>query len=337
MSTSQLRGTDRGGVVLFCLPCAGGDASMYRPWGADAPDPLHVVPLQLPGRGILIGESLLTDLQGALEYLGGQVARQRQGRPYAIFGHSLGAGLAFWLTSRLAASHPPPPLHLFLSAFSPDHESRQVLWPNEMSRNELRKIVCELGGTPRELLEDDEYVDSILLPQLEADLAILADLRQREWPMLNVPTTVLAGESDRSVPLQELPSWAAHTRRDCRVVTYPGSHFYLLDERQAILREIASTLEIEAARGKVRENRMAEIQSPEEWTERLVTIFSEVLDCPASANVDFYEQGGNSISAGKIVSRARSEAELPLTMRDVFAARTPKAIVESVLARKGAF
>src|SRR5688572_9848315 len=85
---------------LYCLPYAGSSASVYVRWKRRLPAWIEVVPVELPGRGRRIGEPLQTTVAGVLDRIASDV-RPEPGQPFALFGHSLGAILAFELAHRL--------------------------------------------------------------------------------------------------------------------------------------------------------------------------------------------------------------------------------------------
>src|ERR1700720_4333094 len=98
---------------LFCLPFAGGGASVYRSWGSQLPSSIEVCPVQLPGREERYGEPVFTSLIG----LARAVAREMTpflDRPFAVFGHSMGALLAFEVARSLRHSKTPSPGALWL-------------------------------------------------------------------------------------------------------------------------------------------------------------------------------------------------------------------------------
>lgn len=91
--------------LLFCLPCAGGSASSYLRWRRLLPAHIQVLPLELPGRGSRMAETALRDFDTLSMQLTGRVAADLASWPqarYALFGHSMGALLAYGMARRLA-------------------------------------------------------------------------------------------------------------------------------------------------------------------------------------------------------------------------------------------
>ena len=86
----------RAEVRLFCFPHAGGGASAYHQWPDLLPEWVDVAPVQPPGREQRIAEPPIDDLARLIEALAGGLADQIE-TPYAFFGHSLGALVAYEL------------------------------------------------------------------------------------------------------------------------------------------------------------------------------------------------------------------------------------------------
>ena len=105
---------------LFCLPFAGGGASAYRTWTTELAPQIDVCPVQLPGREERFNEPAHTDLRA----LASMVITQLQAyfdKPYALFGHSMGALLSYEVSRQLEAQGAPTPVRTFLSAYVPPH------------------------------------------------------------------------------------------------------------------------------------------------------------------------------------------------------------------------
>ncbi|MGW7302667.1 thioesterase II family protein [Streptomyces sp. NPDC054829] len=231
---------------LFCLPYAGGAAAAYREWHALAPPHIQVCPLELPGRGSRFSEPPVSRLRPLVDGLAGAV-EPYLGRPYAIFGHSMGGLLAFELTRTLRRRGRPLPAHLFVSGRSaPD--APQEFPPLEGAPDErVRERLRELGGTPQEVLDDPELMD-LVLPVLRADFSVLESYEYQEEPPLPVPLTVLGGTADTLVTPARLPGWRRQTSAGSRLRMLTGGHFFLHTTAPAIMSEISAALPRTVAR-----------------------------------------------------------------------------------------
>src|SRR5512132_3878400 len=156
-----------GRIPLVCLPYAGGGASAYRLWRRLQPASIEVCPVQLPGREGRIRETPYRRVEPLAETLAGLLA-PCAGRPFAIFGHSMGALIGFVLARRLRAMGLPGPAHLFVSAARPPGEMRRGEPVHTLSDESFVHALRALRGTPEQVLEHRELME-LLLPTLKAD------------------------------------------------------------------------------------------------------------------------------------------------------------------------
>jgi medium-chain acyl-[acyl-carrier-protein] hydrolase len=224
---------------LFCLPHAGGGANEYRAWSASLPASVQVCPILLPGRETRYSEQPYTDFDRLADVLVNEL-KPRLDIPYAVFGHSMGALLAFECVRGLLRSGSPAPLWLFVSGRrapdrAPDPHPLHAL-PDPEFLDQLNRIY---KGIPEELLDNPEILE-VFLPTLRADVSVVESYRFKENGPLDCPISAFAGETDTSVTWQQLFAWKRHTRRQFAAHIFPGGHFY---PREPLLRSIAGTLD----------------------------------------------------------------------------------------------
>lgn len=230
-------------VLLFCLPYAGGSAMrVYGRWQRELPDGVEVVPVELAGRGARIVETPLTGVDAITADVLPTVL-DRIDRPYALFGHSLGALVAFELARRLEHLHGRPATHLFVSGhIPPQHPQPPGRYDYRLPDAQFRERLRELAGTPEEVLAHDELLN-LVIPVLRADFEAADTYRWRPGPRISPPLTVYGGADDPEAPPGTLPDWAALTTGGCDVRVLPGGHFFLNDEQATVLKGIAEDLE----------------------------------------------------------------------------------------------
>jgi medium-chain acyl-[acyl-carrier-protein] hydrolase len=228
-------------VRLFCLPHAGAGAGAYRDWL----DPLRaagvaVCPIQLPGRETRFGEPLLKRLEDVLGSLIPALTPYLD-VPFAVFGHSLGALLAFELTRGLRARGLPVPVALHVSGrIAPQVlDARRRL--HALPEAELVSELTALGGIPRAILAEPELM-RFSLPVLRADLAINETYRHRPEPPLALPITAWVGDSDPKVSPYEAGQWSEQTQATFQLRILPGGHFFLAAARGLVLRHLVADL-----------------------------------------------------------------------------------------------
>ncbi|MFF4159226.1 thioesterase II family protein [Streptomyces sp. NPDC001678] len=225
---------------LFCLPYAGGSAAVYHKWRGAAPGRFQVCALELPGRGRRLTETPISRLRPMVKALADAIEGALD-RPFALFGHSMGALLAFELTRTLRERGLPLPAHLFVSGAAAPGTPRRRPVVHSATDAELRQELRFLNGTPRELLENEELM-ALMLPTLRADFSVLETYEYRAQPPLPVPLTVFGGTADPSVPPTALHGWREHTTGSPRLQLFPGDHFFLHSAAPDVLAAIRDTL-----------------------------------------------------------------------------------------------
>ncbi|MFE1248722.1 thioesterase II family protein [Streptomyces sp. NPDC058766] len=227
------------GPLLVCFPHAGGSATVYRNLAQALPAEFDVVCVQYPGRQDRYLEAPFTDLTLLAEAAAEELARVLDadpGRPYALFGHSMGSLVAFETARLLARGPQRGPQRLFLSGRgAPDAHSTAHF--GRYDDDDVLAEVRGLGGTDQSMLDAPDIME-MALPALRADYRALGRYEWREGEPLTAAMTVLVGDSDPMVTVEEAGTWRAHSRGDVTVKVFPGGHFYLFDH----LRDIAETV-----------------------------------------------------------------------------------------------
>ncbi|MEO3754162.1 alpha/beta fold hydrolase [Streptomyces sp. B6B3] len=212
---------------LFCFPCAGRGASVYRSWQRLLAPEVEVLPVQLPGREGRATEPPYTDMDslmaGLLPVLRDQL-RDRTER-YALFGHSLGAVVAFEAARRLQAAGRPPS-RLVVAAQRPPNEPSDRPPLHDLPRAAFLTMLGLYGQVPVELFDDPAAV-ALAATGLRADFALLETYAAPDEPVLACPVTALAGLADSSVPPGVMRAWGRLTTGDLTFRPIPGDHFFV--------------------------------------------------------------------------------------------------------------
>ncbi|MDO8310380.1 MAG: alpha/beta fold hydrolase [Sideroxyarcus sp.] len=224
---------------LYCFCYAGGSASAFANWQADLDPSIEVVAVELPGRGRRFGEPPTTSLKFVSETVGRLIAAEGD-IPFAFFGHSLGALIAFEVTRFLQQNHLPMPQELMVSGASAPQYRRKMhlhLLDDDTLIDELRKY----NGTPPAVLEHRELME-LLLPMIRADFSIAGEYEYVSAPVLNLPLTVLMGREDDNADGNFVDGWKKETSGECHIAWFEGGHFFIHSQRAAVLECIKSRL-----------------------------------------------------------------------------------------------
>ena len=227
-------------VRLLCLPYAGGSEAVFRDWREGLPESIEVCAVQLPGRGARVKEPPFSDPRLLVEAAAEGLISEMD-KPFAIFGHSMGAAIAFELARQFRREYGIQPVHLFISArCSPQSLIGQTM--PRLTDADFEAVLERGEATPKEVLEDPELME-LLLPVLRADFAVGQPEILKPEPPLDGPITVFGGLSDLTTKRECLEGWREHTSGRFLVRMLPGGHFFLRDARPLILKAIAAELQ----------------------------------------------------------------------------------------------
>ncbi|MEU5693076.1 thioesterase domain-containing protein [Actinosynnema sp. NPDC020468] len=222
--------------VLVCFPHAGGAANWYRSLSAALAPAVSVVAVRYPGRHDRRAEPPVPDLVALAE----RVAHALPHPPYAFFGHSMGATIAFETARTLVREGASAPIHLFTSARrSPTRNRRE--WSHEPTDADLLAEAMTLGA-PRTTTPAALPLLRAALPALRADYQAVETYRYLPGPPLTCPITALTGTTDPKTTPSDVEAWQELTTAPFTHHTYEGGHFFVPDHLAAIATMINSTL-----------------------------------------------------------------------------------------------
>lgn len=239
----RLRPKPSARLRLFCAPCAGRGASLYRGWSEFVDREVELCVVQLPGRESRLREAPFTNMAEAVDRavvaLGGYLDL-----PFACFGHSMGAIFCFELARRLRCRYGIAPKHLFVSARRAPQRPDPL--PPLGGLTDAR-FIAEIGrrynGIPREVLADRELME-LLLPVLRADVQMLETYTFESNAPLDCPITAFGGTKDNDLRIEELEGWREHTNAGFEARLFPGDHFFIQSAAKEVLETIARDLNL---------------------------------------------------------------------------------------------
>jgi surfactin synthase thioesterase subunit len=225
---------------LFCFPYSGGSASSFYAWEQALPMDVEVCSVQFPGRENRLREVPFTEM-GALVTALEEALLPQLTRPYAFFGHSLGALVCFALARQLRKSGKPGPEHLFVSG----HRAPQLPYTHELIHDlPVSTFIDKLRtyqGTSESVLQNTELM-ALLLPALQADFTVFETYTYAEEPPLDCPISAFGGTEDDKVSRIELAHWRVQTHNTFELRMFAGNHFFVQSNKALLLQALSQNL-----------------------------------------------------------------------------------------------
>ncbi|MEY9929762.1 medium-chain acyl-[acyl-carrier-protein] hydrolase [Catenulispora sp. GP43] len=216
-----------GSSRLLCLPYAGGGGSVYEAWAGELPAGVELWVPDYPAREHRMLEEPIEDLRVLVAALAEAVADSAL--PTGLFGHSLGALVAFEL-ARLLQERRTPVRCLVVSGMSAPQLSAGRPAPTDA---EILADLRRHGVAPPAVFSQPDLLE-LLMPGLRADYTMATEYRYRDGPRLSARIHALGGTDDVEVPFDGLAAWAEQSRTGCRTRTWEGGHMYLLSCAQEL-------------------------------------------------------------------------------------------------------
>ncbi len=210
---------------LFCFPYSGAGASIFRPWVGNLPAEIEVCPLRLPGREDRLGEAPFTSILPLARTLANALLPDLD-RPFAFFGHSLGALVAFEVARYLKACMSVQPAHLVVSAHAAPHLPHSTPPIHALPEDQFLEKIRELNGTSEAVLACAE-LRQIILPILRADFTACETYTFVPGEALDCPISAFGGLQDACLTRAGLEAWRIHTRGTFKLRMFPGDHFFI--------------------------------------------------------------------------------------------------------------
>jgi medium-chain acyl-[acyl-carrier-protein] hydrolase len=225
---------------LFCFPFGGGNASVFHGWPGLLSKNLEVWCALLPGRGVRMAEKPITDVRMIVQELREAIPPYLD-KPFAFFGHSMGALIAFELSRELQKLGLPP-RHIFFSGHPAPHLPKQGIQRHTLPADEFIENVKKLGGIPKEIADNKEALE-ILLPILRADIQAYETHVYEEGAILRCSASAFGGLQDADVPRDNLERWRDLVEGAFSVQMFPGDHFFVNSAKNLVTQQVAHRLE----------------------------------------------------------------------------------------------
>lgn len=214
---------------LFCFPYAGGTAEIYYDWQYEMPEEIEMVAIHYPGHIQRSKEKLFTRLSRLVESIGEEI-EQYTDKPYAFFGHSMGALIAYELSRHFASEGRKMPEYLFLSARrSP---CLPVIHPciHKLTTEECISVMRGFNMIPEEVIDNKTMIEKIL-PVIKADFEMIETWQfDAKTSLLDIPISAFGGTNDSLATKKDIEAWEKMTSAKFNAYFFPEKHFFILND-----------------------------------------------------------------------------------------------------------
>lgn len=230
-------------IRVICFHYAGGSPAAFYSWVNNFPNNLELAALQLPGRATRFTEPLLSNMDLVINHVFNEFKKHLD-KPYILFGHSVGALIAYELTRKLQNESLPVAKHLIASGSRAPHIPFRRKQISHLSHAAFKNELLNYNGTPPEVLENEE-LQNLFFPILRADFSISETYHYYPGKPIPCDITALSGNKDSLVSEDDIQAWQQHTSASFRHISLPGDHFFIKPCQNTII-DIIQTISDEA-------------------------------------------------------------------------------------------
>jgi surfactin synthase thioesterase subunit len=225
---------------LLCFPFAGGGAQSFRPWLAQLPSGVELCAAQLPGREMRLRETPFSDVRVLVRAMLPELMTHTD-KPFVLYGHSMGALIAYETARLMQEEHAISPVRLIVSGRVAPHFALARPPINKLPQDQFIAGLKRLNGTPREILEDNDLIN-LIGPMLRADLAIHEEYVHEPGPRLACDIVAFGGLCDTEAGRGGLNAWQDMTAGPVTLRMLPGDHFFIQTAQSLFLRMLSIEL-----------------------------------------------------------------------------------------------
>lgn len=231
---------EEAGLRLFCFPYAGAGASLFSSWRSYLPDNVELYALQMPGRENRFSEQHCTDMQYLVDHLIEEMQAMSD-LPFIIYGHSMGALIAYELTKQLSSKQLKLPSHLLVAGKMAPHFDDGL---HQIHQLEDQQFISELhhryGGLD-DVINEPELLE-LIIPILKSDIQLIEQYTPEVNQLINVPISAIVGCQDQSVNKQGISAWRELSALDYSCDEVPGGHFFVKESFSILINRIINII-----------------------------------------------------------------------------------------------
>jgi len=211
---------------IFCLPYAGGSASVYFDWKKKYDSIAEIVPIEYNGHGSLFGIPFYKDADEAASDICNRICADNP-KDYIIYGHSMGSLITLlvaWKLEKDGYNHLPKAI--IIGGSRPPHLKYKNKPLANLPKDKLMKEIFDLGQTDSEIMYESELFD-MLYSVFHADLKIFEEYECGELaPKISIPIVTMAGTQNGEAPLNEMKEWSKYTSNNFYIKEFDADHFF---------------------------------------------------------------------------------------------------------------
>lgn len=227
-------------IRLFCFHYGGGSASIFRKWSKDVLEEAELVAIQLPGREERFNEPLLNNVSQVIDNLVLNF-KQYSDKPFILFGHSVGALIAFEFARTLEKIKIVKSKHLIVSGAKAPQVPLKRQHIHNLPKKQFIAELKKYNGIPDYIIEDDELI-STFIPMIRADFSIFETYNYLSEKPLSCPITALGGLNDNTFDSKDLIKWQKQTSNSFTHKFLPGDHFFINNSYKEVINIINNAL-----------------------------------------------------------------------------------------------
>ena len=190
---------------------------------------IEIIPLELPGHGMrMFSDEPIPSIQKMADDIFKQIISNGVDENYCVLGYSMGSLICYEVCLKLFLGNFKMPKHIFICASDTPHHKENFKNVVNKTPDEMKDELIKLGGTPKEILENDELMD-LFLPIIKNDFIAIELYEPTETDAkIPVPFTVVCG-SEEFVKDNTINNWDKYFSCDGKILSVEGGHFYIHD------------------------------------------------------------------------------------------------------------
>jgi surfactin synthase thioesterase subunit len=212
---------------LYCFNHAGGSSLIFKDW-INLDESIEVIPVEIPGRRKRMSEKCRTDFQELINETAEQVLADAGADKVFVYGHSMGAVMAFSLAEILEKKYCKRVEGLFVAGRQAPADEDTSPYRTTMGMDSLRDELIRLGDTPKELLDDKTFMD-FYLPVIYSDYK-LSENYLYDGNNVSCPVYAMCGDTDISADIETMKRWQDYTNNTFSLMKFRGGHFFAYNE-----------------------------------------------------------------------------------------------------------